>query len=127
MAAILRVSFSRDATTPPADVPARLHGAQTWRVLGFTFGQAALSTLLTLALGLPAAYVFARYTFPGKSLFAALTTVPFVLPNIVVAAAFTAVIGDCHAVREVITHTSFGPLVQELDPRLLPEVYRVKK
>lgn len=38
--------------------------------------------------------------------------------------AFTAVIGDCHAVREVITHTSFGPLVQELDPRLLPEVYR---
>ncbi|MGW3075379.1 MULTISPECIES: lantibiotic dehydratase [unclassified Kitasatospora] len=37
---------------------------------------------------------------------------------------FTAVIGDCHAVREVITHTSFGPLVQEHVPELLPEVYR---
>ncbi|WP_405606856.1 lantibiotic dehydratase [Streptomyces sp. NBC_00076] len=37
---------------------------------------------------------------------------------------FTAVIGDCHAVREVITHTSFGPLVQETAPQLLPEVYR---
>ncbi|GHD86855.1 lantibiotic dehydratase [Streptomyces naganishii] len=36
---------------------------------------------------------------------------------------FTAVIGDCHAVREVITHTSFGPLVQERVPELLPEVY----
>ncbi|MEU1671145.1 lantibiotic dehydratase [Streptomyces roseifaciens] len=37
---------------------------------------------------------------------------------------FTAVIGDCHAVREVVTHTSFGPLVQERAPELLPEVYR---
>ncbi|MFG1954764.1 lantibiotic dehydratase [Micromonospora sp. NPDC048830] len=37
---------------------------------------------------------------------------------------FTAVIGDCHAVREVITHTSFGPLVQERAPDLLPEVYQ---
>ncbi|MGW1073090.1 lantibiotic dehydratase [Streptomyces sp. NPDC002537] len=37
---------------------------------------------------------------------------------------FTAVIGDCHAVREVITHTSFGPLVQERAPELLPEVHR---
>ncbi|MFJ2770490.1 lantibiotic dehydratase [Streptomyces sp. NPDC087300] len=36
---------------------------------------------------------------------------------------FTAVIGDCHAVREVMTHTSFGPLVQERAPELLPEVY----
>ncbi|MFF7725527.1 lantibiotic dehydratase [Streptomyces sp. NPDC008001] len=37
---------------------------------------------------------------------------------------FTAVIGDCHAVREVVTHTSFGPLVQERTPELLPEVHR---
>ncbi|MDV9169864.1 lantibiotic dehydratase [Streptomyces sp. W16] len=36
---------------------------------------------------------------------------------------FTAVIGDCHAVREVITHTSFGPLIQERAPELLPEVH----
>src|SRR5450759_4072247 len=32
----------------------------------FTFYQAALSTLLTLILGLPAAFLFARYTFHGK-------------------------------------------------------------
>ncbi|MFD5778888.1 lantibiotic dehydratase [Streptomyces sp. NPDC126933] len=37
---------------------------------------------------------------------------------------FTAVIGDCHAVREVITHTSFGPLIQERATELLPEVYK---
>ena len=63
------------------------------RVLWFTTWQATLSTLLTLALGLPAAYVFARYRFPGKSLLQALTTIPFVMPTVVVAAAFTALLG----------------------------------
>ncbi|TDA67992.1 MAG: iron ABC transporter permease [Chloroflexi bacterium] len=63
------------------------------RPLGFTFYQAALSTLATLALGLPAAYIFGRYTFPGKSLLRVLTTLPFILPTVVVAAAFNALIG----------------------------------
>ena len=63
------------------------------RPLGFTFYQAVLSTLATLALGLPAAYIFGRYTFPGKSLLRVLTTLPFILPTVVVAAAFNALIG----------------------------------
>ncbi len=63
------------------------------RLLAFTTGQALLSTLLTLLAGMPAAYVFARYDFRGKSLLRALTTVPFVLPTMVVAAAFTALVG----------------------------------
>ncbi len=62
-------------------------------ILWFTTWQAALSALLTVAVGLPGAYVFARYTFPGKSLLQALTTVPFVLPTVVVAVAFTALLG----------------------------------
>lgn len=67
--------------------------AQRARVLWFTIWQAALSTALTLALSLPAAYVFARYSFPGKALFQALATVPFVLPTVVVALAFNALLG----------------------------------
>ncbi|HSR33375.1 MAG TPA: ABC transporter permease subunit, partial [Anaerolineae bacterium] len=63
------------------------------RLLAFTTGQALLSTLLTLLAGMPAAYVFARYEFPGKSFLRALTTIPFVLPTMVVAAAFTALVG----------------------------------
>src|SRR5689334_21934579 len=51
------------------------------RALGFTFYQAILSTLLTLALGLPSAILFARYDFRGKSLLRALTAVPFMLPT----------------------------------------------
>lgn len=61
--------------------------------LAFTLVQAVLSTLLTLALALPSAYVFTRYAFPGKSLFLSLATLPFVLPTVVVAAAFTSLIG----------------------------------
>ena len=63
------------------------------RTLWFTTWQAAVSTLLTVVLAMPGAYIFARYRFPGKSLLQALTTVPFVMPTIVVAAAFNALLG----------------------------------
>ncbi len=62
-------------------------------VLRFTFWQATLSTLLTLLIGLPSAYLFARFDFRGKSLLRALTTVPFMLPTVVVAAGFNALLG----------------------------------
>lgn len=61
--------------------------------LGYTFGQVLLSTALTLLFALPAAYVFVRFRFPGKSLLMALATLPFVLPTVVVATAFLALIG----------------------------------
>ena len=59
----------------------------------FTFNQSILSTLLTLALGLPAAFLFARYDFLGKSFLRTLTAIPFMLPTVVVAAGFTALLG----------------------------------
>lgn len=61
-------------------------------VAWFTLGQAILSTILTLVVGLPAAYVVARYEFPGRRLFRAFVTVPFVLPTVVVATAFLALL-----------------------------------
>lgn len=62
--------------------------------LWFTTWQAVLSTVLTVAAALPAAVVFVRFKFPGKSLLMALATLPFVLPTVVVAAAFDALLGD---------------------------------
>ncbi len=64
-----------------------------WKTVWFTFWQATLSTILTILVGMPAAYLFARYDFRGKGLFKALATVPFVLPTVVVAAAFRALLG----------------------------------
>ena len=63
------------------------------RVLAFTIFQAAASTLLTLIAALPAAYIFARYTFRGANILRALTTIPFLMPTIVVATAFSALFG----------------------------------
>lgn len=63
------------------------------RIIGFTTGQALFSTLFTLLAGLPVAYLFARYEFRGKSLLRALVTLPFVLPTVVVAAAFRTLFG----------------------------------
>lgn len=83
---ILTYSFDLSVLTPE-----NLH--LTGSVLLFTLYQAVLSTLLTLLLGLPAAYLFARFDFPGKALLRALTAVPFMLPTVVVAAGFNALLG----------------------------------
>lgn len=65
----------------------------TRRLVWFTTWQAALSTLLTLTVALPGAYVMARFSFRGKTLLRAAVTVPFVLPTIVVASAFLGLVG----------------------------------
>lgn len=62
--------------------------SSTRRVIWFTIWQAAASAVLTLIVGLPIAHALARYRFPGRGLLRALAVVPFVLPTVVVAAAF---------------------------------------
>ncbi|MGH9185523.1 MAG: ABC transporter permease [Acidimicrobiales bacterium] len=59
----------------------------------FTLWQAAASTIVTLAVAMPGAYVVARFDFPGRGLLRAAITVPFVLPTVVVASAFMALVG----------------------------------
>lgn len=90
---ILTLSLAPDGKLDLSPFHALFTDAYYARLLAFTTGQALLSTLLTLLVGMPAAYVFARYSFRGKSLLRALATVPFVLPTMVVAAAFTALVG----------------------------------
>ncbi|MEP6893991.1 MAG: ABC transporter permease subunit, partial [Chloroflexota bacterium] len=75
--------------------------------LRFTFYQAILSTLLTLLLGLPSAYLFARYDFRGKSVLRALTAVPFMLPTVVVAASFNALLGQRGLLSTFLPLSSF--------------------
>jgi thiamine transport system permease protein len=72
---------------------AQLFSPTILQVVWFTFYQAVLSTLLTLLIGLPGSYLLARYTFPGKNLLRALTGVAFVMPTLVVAAAFNSLLG----------------------------------
>ncbi len=86
--------FARSlADSTLADLWAILTRASTISVLRFTVWQATFSTVLTLLLGLPGAWLVARYRFRGKGLLRALSAVPFVLPTVVTAAAFSALLG----------------------------------
>jgi thiamine transport system permease protein len=93
--------------TAPLDVLTRPH---TRDIAWFTFWQAALSTLLTLAVGLPGAYVLARFEFRGRRLLNALVLVPFVLPTVVVGSAFLALIGPNGALGLRLDHTIWAIL-----------------
>lgn len=80
-------------------------------VLWFTFWQASLSTVLTIVVGLPPAWLIARREFPGRRLLSALVTVPFLLPTVVVGAAFVALLPDAWdgtARAVVLAHVFFN-------------------
>lgn len=62
-------------------------------VILFTLWQALLSTLASIALGLPLAYILTYYEFPFKRAIRSLTIVPFVLPAITVALGFALLFG----------------------------------
>ena len=105
-----------------------LADASTWRIVGYTAGQAALSTILSIAIALPAAYALYRLDVRGRRVMLALITVPFVLPTVVVGLAFRELLpfaGTTAAI--IVAHVFFnlglvvrvvGSLWGHLDPRL---------
>ncbi len=74
----------------------------------FTFVQAALSTVLTMAVGLPGAAILARFRFRGRGLIEALSVVAFVMPTVVVAAAVTELVPDRGLVAILVAHVYFN-------------------
>jgi thiamine transport system permease protein len=64
----------------------------TWEIAWFTLWQATVSTVGTIVIGLTPAYVFARYKFHGRELLVGLLTAIFVLPTVVMGAAFLALL-----------------------------------
>lgn len=104
--------------------------AATWRVVWFTTWQAALCSLLAVLVGLAPAWVLARYRVPGRRALLALTTVPFMLPTIVVGSSFLAILpSDWHRsiaaiivahvwVNLAVVVRTVGASVAQFDPRL---------
>jgi thiamine transport system permease protein len=92
LVAILERSLVVDgALDVPFDV---LKRESTREIAWFTLWQATASTALTLAAGMPLAWALSRFRFRGRSVAAALVLVPFVLPTVVVATAFLALLPD---------------------------------
>ena len=82
----------------------------------FTVYQAVLSTVSTLVLALPCAYVMVRYRFAGKSLLLSLAALPFVLPTVVVALAFMSLLGQRGLLNDLLVtffSLDFSPIQLE--------------
>jgi len=82
-------------------------------IIQFTLNQAFLSTFLTLILGLPGAYFFARFSFKGKDQLRTFLTIPFVLPPIVVVLGFIIFLGPdglLNSFLQVITGENLSPI-----------------
>jgi len=95
----------------PGSIAEALGAPGIARVLWFTLWQAVASTVLTLLVGFAPAYVLARYRFPGRRALLAAVTVPFMLPTVVVGAAFLALLpaswhGTARAV--IVAHVFFN-------------------
>jgi thiamine transport system permease protein len=73
-------------------------------VILFTLWQALLSTLASIALGLPLAFILTHYDFPLKRIVRALTIVPFVLPAITVALGFVLLFGRNGYLNQFLMH-----------------------
>lgn len=102
LARITQLSFARVEGQALAGLWEVFKSPTISRVAGFTFKQAFLSTILTLVVGLPGAYLFGKFQFRGKRILRALTGVPFVMPTLVVAAGFYAFLGPTGWVNEVL-------------------------
>lgn len=108
LAKIFLLSFSTTVGSQDTGLPGLFSTPNLGKygqVLWFTTWQAALSTVLTLILALPGAYIFTKYSFRGKRLLQSLMTIPFVLPTVVTAAAFTALLGSNGLVNRLIRQT----------------------
>jgi thiamine transport system permease protein len=113
LASIFKLSFERSQAGIAASFGEAIVSPSVRKVLGFTLWQAGLSTLLTLLVGLPGAYLLARFDFRGKSFLRALTGVPFVMPTLVVAAGFNALLGPkgwVNAAAMAVFHLSAPPI-----------------
>lgn len=71
-------------------------------LFGFTAFQATLSTIASVLLGLPGAYLLARYEFRGRRTLRSLTIVPFVLPSVMVVVGFVAMFSRRGLVWDVV-------------------------
>lgn len=77
----------------------------------FSIIEAILSTLLCIAIGIPGAYIFSHYSFPGDKMVKSLITVPFLLPPIVVVIGLITVFGETGLINTLFHGTFISHLI----------------
>jgi thiamine transport system permease protein len=87
-----------------------LFSESTLRALEFTLLQAFVSTIASIVIGLPGAWLVARHDFKARKLFLAMSAVPFCLPPVMVILAFVLYYGHSGILTRflVTTHLASG-------------------
>ncbi len=73
-----------------------------FKVAGFTFLQAAASTLMALAIGLPAAFFCGRRKFHFQKILMSLSVVPFCVPSLIIALGYVSFLGINGALNQFL-------------------------
>ena len=76
----------------PSDISRVLALPSTWRLVWFSLWQSAISVAVTLIVAAPVTWLIGLHRFRGRRILRATTTVGFLLPSVVVATAFLAVL-----------------------------------
>jgi thiamine transport system permease protein len=72
-------------------------------IILFTFKQTIISTVSTLIMAIPGAYLLSKYRFPGRSLILSISMVPFILPPLVMAIGFFTLFGTSGHINSILS------------------------
>lgn len=64
------------------------------KIISFTIYQAFISSMLSVIIAIPGAYLITRYDFKGKNFFLSLSSLPFILPSILTVLGFVLLFGN---------------------------------
>lgn len=92
----------------PAAFAATLSNPYYRSIIGFTFLQAAVSTVAAVLTGLPGAWLMSHLKFRGKRLINSLTTIPFVLPSVLVVLGFVLCFGNSGILNSLLMRLTGG-------------------
>ena len=101
---VLITSFQRAGNWTLANYREVLSQQFTIEAIVSSVGLSAGTVLLCALVGLPLAFLFERFTFPGRRLFAALAALPLVLPPLVGTVAFIFLCGESGILANGIQH-----------------------
>jgi len=87
--------------------PSQGLGPADWAAIRFTVHQAALSSALSVGLGVPLARALSRRRFPGREMLITLLGAPFLLPVVVAAMGLIAIFGRNGWLNATLTSLGF--------------------
>ncbi|HSK63032.1 MAG TPA: hypothetical protein VK893_04305, partial [Pyrinomonadaceae bacterium] len=93
-AAVVLSSFQRAGSWTFANYSEILSQGVVIEAIVSSLGLSIATVILCALVGVPLAFLFERYTFPGRRLFAAVAALPLVLPPLVGTVAFIFLLGE---------------------------------